>query len=212
MDRAAADPRDPWRGAMGQSSFVMLSEAGLFQATDPAPLQEIQKGTSLADTPFGKTLLGALEAQDGTVLQAALLGPAAGLQGAPAQIMVETSNPDAMQKAVDDAQDRMAQGLPLYGGLAIADLVHADGSVTVLAFAYSDCETAEGSAATAAELWPESGMGMVEGQATPSHVDVQDAGCAAVITIPEGQNGSQFDRVMGALMQRNLAAIRIGQE
>ena len=209
LDFALADPKDPWRGGMGHISAVARFGAGLLQATDPAVLGPAIDGPKMADSPFGMTLLRALEAQDGRVLQATFFGPHFGMMGGLDPTLGAAPDPQAAREAIQAAQDRLARGVPLYGGLAIADLVTADGPELVIAYAYADCDTAANAAATAATLWPESGQGMLEGTATPSHVDVAETGCAAVITVPGGAKGSQFNRAIGALMRRDLAAIHI---
>lgn len=212
MDLTLADPKDPWRGAMGQTSAVARAGAGLLQAADPAVLGPAIDGAHMADTPFGATLLGALEAQDGRVLQAAFAGPRLGLMAGVDPSLGATADPQTARDNSQAAAARLARGVPLYGGVAIADLVTADSPELIFAYAYADCRTADMAAATAATLWPESGRGMLQGTATPSHVEVPDAGCAAVITIRGGADGRQFDRVIGALMQRDLAVIRIAPE
>lgn len=202
MNLAQADQADPWRGRMGQTSAVTGVGAGLLHATDPTVLAAVRDGAKMADTPFGATLLAALEAQDGQVLQAVFYSPHFGLaaRSDPARMTA----PDALPQAGQAAE----QGVPLYGGLAMADVVTAGGSDLVIAYAYTDCETADAAAATAATLWPES----AGGNATPSHAETAGAGCAAVITVPGGENGRQFDRAIRALMMRDLAAIHIVQE
>lgn len=203
-----ADPFDPWRGPMGQTAVIAQIGPVLVQAIDPDIFDPLMNGTRASDTPAGQVLLAALGAQDGAVLQASFGGPAVGIAGAPVGMVAPETDPGA----VGEDMDRLAPGVPIYGGVVIADLVGADSDNLVIAMAYADCETASRAAEIAARLWPERADGAaMAGQATPSHVEAGDAGCAAVITVPGEPDDSLFLRTMGALMQRDLAAVRIAE-
>lgn len=72
---------------------------------------------SALDTPAGKTIVDALEAQEGAMLQVAFLGPWHGLTG---------TDPAAL-----------AGKTPLWQGAALADLETPEGPALILALAYA---------------------------------------------------------------------------
>lgn len=208
---ALRDPADPWRGMLGQTSVVTRSGPVLLHSTDVAAFAPILGATApIGTTTTGQTLLAGLEAQPGEVVQAMIFGPALGLHSGidPAALM--TATPEEARAALEAGA---APGVPLYSGAILADLQGPDGPVLVLALAYGDCATAEKAAARAAALWPQSLKGAIGGEARPAHTDAGEAGCAALITVASpGETNASYGRAVGAMMQRDLAPIRIGLE
>lgn len=209
---ANRDPANPWSGMLGQTSVVTRREQTLLHGADGAAFASVLDGAAMLDTAAGATLLAALDTGPGTVLQGQFFGPYLGLHSGfdPADLMVAT--PEEARAAFEAAANDGVAGVPLYSAAVIADVVGTDDATLLIALAYADCETADLAAARAAELWPLSARGTVEGQAAPSHVEAEGSGCAAVITIPGGQDNLQYGRAIGALMQRDLASIRIAPE
>lgn len=210
IDIAARDPSDPWRGPMGQASVVALSGAVLLQASDGAALEPLLTERPALDSPAGLILLDALEAEEGTALQAAFLGPWHGLGGGVDPAMLAGKNPDEARAAMEQAVAAASGGLPLWQGAALADLDTGKGSAMVLAFAYADCADAEVAAKGAAELW-RSMDGTAEDLAETHVAQGQPSGCAAVLRVT-GRDGTPrpFNRAAHALMAGNLPALRIG--
>ena len=211
IDIAARDPADPWRGQMGQASVVALSGPTLLQAGDTSALEPLlADGASALDTPAGKTILDALEAEEGTVLQAAFLGPWHGLGNGIDPALLAGKNPDQARATLEQAAAAASRGLPLWQGAALADLDTGTGAAMVLALAYADCTDAQAAANGVAELWQ--GMdGTAEDLAEAHARQVQPSGCAAVLRVTERDGTPRpFNRAVQALMAGNLPALRIG--
>lgn len=211
MNLAGRDPADPWRGPMGQASVVALSGPALLQAGEPTVLEPLLADRpSALDTAAGKTILDALEAQEGAVLQAAFLGPWHGLGGGIDPALLAGKTPDEARAALEQAAAAVAGGLPLWQGAALADLETPEGSALILAFAYADCPEAQAAADSAAELWR--GMdGTAEDVAEASVAEAAPSGCAAILRVahPDGTS-APFNRATHALMTGGLPALRIG--
>lgn len=185
----------------------VLLQAGRAQAFAP-----ILGGGPMADSYWGGTLLAGLEAQEGIVVQAVLIGPSLGVSmGQPDPARMTGLDSDKARAAIEAQIANPPDGVQLYGAAAVADLDGADGPFLAVVLAYPDCETAATAAMKAATLWPESRGGAVEGEAQSSHVDSGRFGCAAVITVPDSQGGRAFRQVMGAMWQRELAPLRISR-
>ncbi|WP_149766767.1 hypothetical protein [Paracoccus thiocyanatus] len=209
-DIGARDPANPWRGQLGQASVVARSGPTLLQAGDRAALAPVKGASAPAlETPAGQTLLAALEAQQGAVLQAAFLGPYHGLGGIDPAILVGKT-PDEAREALERAAAKANGGLPPWQGAALADLEATDGPALILALAYADCPTAQAAAARAAALWQTMDPPPA-GAAKAGHVETP-SGCAAVLRAagtdePKGP----FAQAVFALMSGNLPPLRIGQ-
>jgi len=210
VDLAGRDPADPWRGPMGQASVVALSGPALLQAGDATVLEPLLGDmTSALDMAAGKTILAGLEAQEGTVLQAAFLGPWHGLSSIDPAILAG-KGPDDARAALQQAAGAAGGGLPLWQGAALADVETAEGPTLILAFAYDDCATAQAAAEGALELWR--GMdGTAEDVAEASVAEAAPSGCAAILHVMHpGGSPSPFNKAMHGLRSRNLPALRIG--
>lgn len=212
IDMAARDPENPWSGMLGKTSVVALRGAALLQAADAAAFAPVLGGTAMAESGPGAVLLAALEAQEGAVLQAHFSGPYPGFGGGIDLSALMGRTPEEAQAILEEQMDQPAAGVPFYSGMVIADVMEDEGPVLLIALAYGDCAVAGPAAERAAGLWPQSLGGKAEGEAEPLHVDAGEAGCAAVLRIPGGEGNVQYDRAIGALMQRDLAPIRISME
>lgn len=199
-DIAARDPANPWRGPLGQASVVAPSGPVLLQAGNAAALE----------TPAGQTLLAALEAQPGTVLQAAFLGPYHGLGGID-PVMLIGNTPDEARAALERATAEATEGVPLWQGAVLADLQAAEGPpALILALAYADCPTAKAAAAHAATLWQAMDESAA-GATVTSHAETA-LGCAAVLRASgPDETPRPFSRAVAALMSGNLPPLRIGR-
>lgn len=206
------DPASPWSGMLGQTSVVRLEGPAFLHGASQAAFAPLIGSPSIADSPTGQVLLAGLEAGPGGVVQALFFGPALGLTSGIDPALFLGKSPGEARAALEEAMADPVPGVPPYGGAALADLETPDGPVMLLALAYPDCTIAEAAARQAAELWPQSARGSVQGSAEPSHVEAGEAGCAAVISVPGGAGNEQFTRAFTAMMQRNLAPIRIGLE
>lgn len=208
---AKRDPADPWHGPMGQASVVALSGPALLQAGDAAALEPLlDDGTSALDTPAGKTILDALEAQEGAVLQVAFLGPWHGLSGSTDPAVLAGKTPDEARVALEQAVAAASGGLPIWQGAALTDLETPEGPALILALAYADCSEAQAAAEGAADLWR--GMdGTAEDVAEASVAEAGQSGCAAILRVTHpGGSPRPFNNATRGLMAGNLPALRIG--
>jgi len=210
IDIASLDPADPWRGPMGQASVVALSGPALLQAEDATVLEPFLPDRSSAlDTAAGKTILDVLEAQEGTVLQAAFVGPWHGLSSIDPAIF--TGKPrDEAEAALEQAVATASGGLPLWQGAALADVETAGKPVLLIALAYATCPEAQAAAEGAAELWR--GMdGTAEDVVESSVRQPAPSGCAAIlhVTHPNG-TPRPFTNATRGLLSGKLPALRIG--
>lgn len=187
MDLAGRDPANPWSGAMGQTSVVTQQGASLLHAVDAAAFAPVLGGAALGDTDAGATLIAALEAQQGGVLQAWVFGPATGLDAGIDPAILLTASPEEARAAIEAQMGTSAAGVPLYGAAVMADVVGETEPQLLIAPAYGDCTIAEAAAARAAALWLQSAGGSVAGEATAGHVDAGARGCAATVTVPGAQ-------------------------
>lgn len=210
VDFARRDPGDPWRGILGLTSVVTRVGPALLQASAPGDAIPVDPGASIADTARGKTLLAALEAQEGTVRRALFIGPA---QGIDANAMLPITDPaavedmDALRAMIMEHALNPADGVPPYHAAGIADLDGPDGAFLAIALAYDDCETAKAASQKAAELWPVSNIHPPEEEAVAGHV-AAEAGCAATITVRDGSD-MLFIGALDRLAQGDLTPIRI---
>ena len=211
MNIAGRDPADPWRGPMGQASVVALSGPTLLQAGDPAVLEPIlAEGHSALDSPAGLIMLDALEAEEGTVLQAAFLGPWHGLGSGIDPAALAGKTPDEARAVLEQAAAAAAGGLPFWQGAAIADLDTEKNPAMVLALAYADCADAQVAADGAADLWREMD-GTSEDLADARVAQIQPSGCAAILRVTgRDEKPRPFNQAIHALMSGNLPALRIG--
>jgi len=211
MNLAGRDPADPWRGTMGQASVVARSGPTLLQANNVAVLEPLlADGPSALDTPVGKTILAAMEAQEGAVLQVAFLGPWHGLSGRIDPAILAGKTPEEARTALEEAVAASPVSLPLWQGAALADVKTPEGAALILALAYTDCPEAQAAAEGAAELWR--GMDGTDGHlAVASTAPAAPSGCAAILRVahPDGTPGP-FNRASHALMTGTLPALRIG--
>lgn len=220
MDMTKANPKDPWRGAMGKASFVVPLDTALVQASDATGMKVLAKPTpSVADSAVvAASVAGVKEAvpsDSGQIVQAAVISPVFGLEGVdPAKVLpaspgdIETAKRN-LQAAVDSSR----RGIPPYFSGIIADAQINSVPAVVISLAYADCATAKQAADGIGAAWNESMAGAVQAKVSGRTVQAGSL-CAAVVSVvaPKAENAGNpiLSQLMNRYMQRDLTVLQIG--
>jgi hypothetical protein len=177
------------------------------------------KDEAASDHPVVATSLASLDTivDAGVVVQAMLISPAFGLQGAdPGSIAPSGSTDiDELRSQLEAAMDKAGQGIPPYFGGIIAD-VQNDRPELVISLVYPDCEIAETAARMVEKRWadamPDSGPAMFE----TSTSEGVDGSCAAVVAVAaqddQGAAANPYARALFAkFMRREFNVLQIGK-
>nr|WP_275300553.1 hypothetical protein [Achromobacter xylosoxidans] len=220
MDIKKANPRDPWRGAMGKASFVMPLGAALIQAPAPDGMKILsQPSPSVADSEVVATSLTGLKqavpAGRGQIVQAAVISPVLGLAAVdPAKVVL---SPRADAKAVEgnfrEAAAASARGIPPYFGGVLADVQIDKAPAVVISLSYADCATAKQAVDGIDAAWKESMTGAVQATFSGRAVEAGKL-CAAVVSLvsPTADHAGNpiLSQVMDRYMRRELTLLQIG--
>lgn len=220
MDLKKANPRDPWRGAMGKASFVMPRDAALIQAAAPDGMKRLsQPGPSVADSEVVAAAVAGLKdavpAGRGQIVQAAVISPVLGLSAVdPAQVLL---SPRADAKTVQEnfkvAAAANARGIPPYFGGLLADAQIEQAPAVVISLAYADCATARQAVDGIDAAWKESMAGAVQASFAGRAVEAGKL-CAAVVSLvaPKAGNAGNpiLSQVMSRYLRREFTLLQIG--
>ena len=97
MDMQKANAKNPWRGMMGQASFVLPLETALIQASSATGMKTLAQTTpSVADSEVVAASLAGLKegvpADRGQIVQAVVISPILGLAAVdPAKVLLSTN-------------------------------------------------------------------------------------------------------------------------
>lgn len=219
VDFAQREPGNPWRGDLGQSSFVGPAGDALVHASGPAPVAFVMgAGGGAADNVIIATALAGLDMAvgDHALVQAMVFSPAIGLSAGPDMSGLITPNvtPAQVQEAYAAAIAAAGEGVPPYFGGIVADVQFGERPGVSVALSYGDCAMAEQAASVAETRWHASlaHAGAVETEAMA--VAFGDAGCAAVLNVIGEPGGAEVNRLlnalMGQIMQRQPGVLSIG--
>lgn len=219
MDLSKANAKDPWRGAMGTARFVLPIGSALIEASSPNHLKEIaQPNPSVAESPVVLASIAGLKASVSTdgaqIVQAAVISPIFGMEGADPQKVLAASSLDAdsaRQNLEAIVKDHEA-GLPPYLAGIIADVQTKAAPAVAISLSYGDCKSADKALAAIKSAWSEMAVAQ---EATFSGESLQ-AGklCSAVVTLTAANAADAgnplLSEIMGRYIQRDLPLLRIG--
>ena len=217
-DVAARDPSNPWRGQIGQATFVAGRDETLIQANVPEAVEAaLRMPRDAARNPVVATTLAGLDAAlgEGSIVQGMLISPAFGLGAVdPAGFLLP--GPGNMDEIRAQFEARMAEaqkGIPPYLGGFVAD-VQRDRPGAAFALTFGDCATAETAAGLIEARWTQSMAEKAPGTLESVVTEGVDGLCAAVVTVTAAESGLRnpvFEQVMNAYYQRQFTVLQIGE-
>lgn len=221
MDLKKANPKDPWRGMMGKSSFVLPLGSALIQAPSGEVMPMLaQPVPSVADSEIVATSLAGLKkgvpADRGRIVQAAVISPIMGLAAVdPAKVLLSTNGDiDIAKQNLKAAAEANGRGIPPYFSGIIADAQIDDVPAVVISLAYADCATAKQAVGGIHAAWRASMADTVQAQVSSSTVQAGKL-CAGVVRLvsPKADNAGNpiLAQVMNRYMRRELTLLQIGQ-
>lgn len=219
-DLKKGNPRDPWRGYMGTTSFVMPLDAALIQAPAPDGMKILsQPAPSVADSEVVAASLAGLKeavpADRGQIVQAALISPVLGLSAVdPAKVLLSPrADAETVKENFKAAAAASARGIPPYFGGVLADVQVDKAPAVVISLSYADCATARQAVDGIDAAWKESMAGAVQAKFSGRAVEAGKL-CAAVVSLvsPTVANAGNpvLSQVMGRYMQRDFTLLQIG--
>lgn len=219
IDITKVDAASPWRGTMGEASFVMPRETSLVQASSPDVLVELgQKSVSTLDSDVISTSLKGLkeaENADGTIIQAGVISPLFGLEAAdPWQVLsASTQDLDGARRKLKQLADQNGEGLSPYFGGIIADVQIQQRPGVVISLAYGDCSTAERAVDDLDKAWRKT-MSTADSNEIKGRTVQAGALCAATITILSKTSNDTsnpiFAQLMDKYLRRDFSVLKIG--
>lgn len=219
-DLKKGNPRDPWRGYMGKTSFVMPLDAVLIQAPAPDGMKILsQPAPSVADSEVVAASLAGLKeavpADRGQIVQAALISPVLGLSAVdPAKVLLSPrADAETMKENFKAAAAANARGIPPYFGGVLADVQVDKAPAVVMSLSYADCATARQAVDGIDAAWKESMAGAVQAKFSGRTVEAGKL-CAAVVSLVSPTVGSAgnpiLSQVMDSYMRREFTLLQIG--
>lgn len=219
IDITKVDAANPWRGTMGEASFVMPHETSLVQASSPDALVELaQINTSALDSEvISTTLKGLREAgnADGTIIQAGVISPLFGLEASdPAEVLSASRRDfEEARRKLKQLADQSGAGLPPYFGGIIADVQINQRPGVVISLAYGDCSSAEQAVDDLSKAWRQT-MSTADSNKIEGRTVEAGGLCAAAVTIlSETSNDTSnpiFARLMDKYLRRDFSVLKIG--
>lgn len=220
QDLKKSNPRDPWRGMMGKTSFVMPLGAALIQAPAPDGMKLLSQPTpSVADSEVVAASMAGLKqavpADRGRIVQAALVSPVLGLSAVdPAKVLLSPrADADTAKHNFEAAAASSARGIPPYFGGLLADVQLDQAPAVVISLSYADCATASRAVDGIDAAWKQSMAGAVQAKFSGRTVEAGKL-CAAVVSLvsPTAENAGNpiLSQVMSRYMRREFTLLQIG--
>ncbi len=219
-DMTKASGQDPWRGTMGMPTFVLPLDAALVQAPEAAGMKVLAKPSpSVADSEIvAASVAGLKEAvpsDSGRIVQAAIISPVLGLQGAdPAKVL--SGSPGDMETAKQKLQaiaESNGRGIPPYFAGVIADVQLRNAPAVVISLSYADCSAARQAVDGVGAAWKQSMAGAAQAEVSGRTIQAGKL-CAAVVSLvaPKAENVGNpiLVQIMNRYMQRELTVLQIG--
>ncbi|MFN7089264.1 MAG: hypothetical protein ACK4P4_01760 [Allorhizobium sp.] len=211
---------NPWRDQLGRATFVGQSGNALVQSGRPDAVEPfLEKNDAASDHPVVASALASLDefAEAGTVVQAMLISPAFGLQGADLFSMAPSNrtNLDELRSQLEAAADAAGQGIPPYFGGMIADVQNVRPEL-VITLVYPDCSIAATAAQMVEKRWvdamPDSGPALVES----ATFEGLNGLCAAVVSVAPKQDqeaavNPYAKALFAKFMRREFNVLQIGK-
>jgi len=206
------DVLDPWRGSVGQASFVLSRENALVQAFAPELLLGLG-GPGAAQHPVIGTALAGLDAAMGqdAIMQAMVVSPMIGLAGPDLAGLLGQSM-DEIRSELEAAVQTDSADLPFYLGGIIADLA-GDTPRLAIALTFGDCKTASLGMERLVNRWSDD-MRTVALAMESAAVTGEDGLCAGVVLIeveetPTVRNPAYFE-IFQSLVRGGVPVLAIG--
>lgn len=216
-DLASRDPSNPWRGALGQASFVATRDNVLLQSLNPETVQSaLEAQDRVGALPQVKTALDGLDATlaDGVVVQAVLVSPAVGLAGINLTSMLGTSDLGEMRAALEAKIEAQQMGVPPWFAGVIAD-VQLDHPGVAISLSFADCAAAKAAAAVMAAKWDATMREKVDAAPVTGVTEGSNGLCAATLTVSLKTDDPMLNRpanaVLSAYMKNDLDLVQIGR-
>lgn len=216
FDLQKNDPKNPWRGAMGAARFVMPLDVAVVGAPNPALLtpfgmKETQKLNEYAPM---QAILDAINEQDGTLMQAAIISPVFGMQATDLPADFFTGKPEDILKAWQSSTKSEADSLPLYHAGAIADLQYNSKPALLIALAFADCEAADSAVKVVSERWKTSELATLAEELKTSTVKASDGVCVSIFQTAssgsEAVGNPLATAINNAVVSRSFDLLAIG--
>lgn len=212
IDPTRRDPADPWRGKVGQASFVHASGAALIQTEAPRPAG-LDGQMSMADNPLVATALTGLAAlEPGGIVQAVVISPLVGLASPDMADLLGKPLEEVRAQWAEEAKAEGAGMEPFLGGV-IADM----GTETprlALSLTFADCASAAAAAETIAARWSET-MRTPLLETTAAAVPGSEGLCAGLVTVdvePADGNPAYRELLQMLMMNRGVPLLAVGTE
>lgn len=220
MDMQKANAKNPWRGMMGQASFVLPLDTALIQASSATGMKTLaQTAPSVADSEVVAASLAGLKegvpADRGQIVQAAVISPVLGLAAVdPAKVLLSTNGDrDIAKQNLKAAVEANGRGIPPYFSGILADAQINNLPAVVISLAYADCATAKQAVDGIRAAWKESMTGAKDAKVAGTTVQAGKL-CAAVVrvTAPAAENAGNpvLAEVMNRYMRREFTVLQIG--
>lgn len=219
IDPSQREISSPWRGQLGQATFAAQSGDALVQSTTPEGVARfLADGENAAAHPVVATALAGVEAasQSGVVVQAMLISPGFGLQGADigSILMQGDLDMDTLRSQLEDQMAAASEGIPPYFGGIIAD-IQIDRPALAMSVVYPDCDIAAAASKLIEQRWMATMSDIAPGQPESAVVEGDDGLCSAVVSIAsdsEDASSNPLSRAtFSAFMQRQFTVLQIGQ-
>ncbi|TBV06742.1 hypothetical protein [Phytopseudomonas dryadis] len=222
LDPSAIDPRNPWRGAVGQASFVARQGSVLIQAPAPEAMANLLLGEGDAGAAGNIVVATALDGidgalTDGTLIQAMLISPVLGLASIdPDRMLVpDAQNIDDMRAAIEAQMETAQKGIPPYLGGLLVDAQAGDTPALVVSLAYQDCAIADTAIAQIEARWNQTMQERNPAEISGTSVESGSGLCAATVTFidaaPDAASPVLARRVLDAVMRREFTVLQIGE-
>jgi len=211
------NPSNPWRGGIGQASFIQPQGNVLLQSTYvPEAIEQLRPvDAPLADHMIVATALSGLEAgmpDDASIIQALLLSPAFGLQAVdPMAVISSTGSIDETKANLEAAMATAGQGIPAYFGGVLAD-IEVDGKTGLaISLSYSDCDVAADAATQIIARWDSMLGDDLPVSATHEAVPGKDGLCAASVIFTAASDDIDLaGQVYQRILMRDFPVLQIG--
>lgn len=222
-DMTKAGGRDPWRGTMGNASFVLPLDAALVQASAATGMQALgQPKPSVADSEIVAASIAGLKeavpAGDGRIVQAAIISPVLGLQAVDPSKVISSAPGEDMETAKQKLKalaESSGRGIPPYFAGVIADAQITDVPAVVISLSYADCSTAKQAVDGLGAAWKQSMASAVQAEVSGRTVQAGKL-CAAVVSVtaPKAENVGNpiLAQIMNRYMQRDFTVLQIGSQ
>lgn len=220
MNLQKANAKDPWRGSMGKTSFVLPLGAALIQAPSADGMNVLsQPSPSVADSEvIAASIAGLKEAVPsgrGQIVQAAVVSPVLGLAAVdPAKVLLSPqADMETAKQNFNAAVAASGRGIPPYFAGIMADAQIDKLPAVVISLSYADCAAAKQAVDGIGAAWQETMSATVDAKVSGRTVQAGKL-CAAVVSMTsanaENAGNPVLAQVMNRYMRREFTVLQIG--